>query len=111
MVWGRRLSFVLGESEMELVRVSERESLRFSGEGDSPPPATARAKPPRETLYTFFVLVHLAFWAQLGVLARFWIDEAVTSTCYGDVVLEVSERPIDRPPPPPAPPNPRPRSD
>ena len=111
MVWGRRLSFVLNESEMELVRVSERDSLRFSGrEGDSPPPpaTTARAKPPRETLYTFFVLVHLAFWAQLGVLARFWIDEAVTSTCYGDVVLEVSERPIDRPAPPP---NPRPRSD
>ena len=90
---------------MELVRVSERDSLNNLGlsEGDSPPPETIRAKPPRETLYTFFVLVHLAFWAQLGVLARFWIDEAVTSTCYGDVVLVVSERASASQKPPPLP--------
>ena len=69
---------LLLESSMELVGLGKDApaSVRVT---DSPSPSVWRP--------AFGRTVQLTLWAQLGVLTRFWIDEGITSACYGGGVL------------------------
>mmetsp|Transcript_17482 Transcript_17482/g.35680 ORF Transcript_17482/g.35680 Transcript_17482/m.35680 type:complete len:618 (-) Transcript_17482:128-1981(-) len=40
---------------------------------------------------TGFTMVHLALWAQVGVLGRFWISEGINASCWDLVVLDPGE--------------------
>mmetsp|Transcript_40076 Transcript_40076/g.85595 ORF Transcript_40076/g.85595 Transcript_40076/m.85595 type:complete len:527 (-) Transcript_40076:86-1666(-) len=86
MAWDKQ-----GDGRELLASAMEVEMGRSPREGGGVPASWPSSSPPALLLPggggALFTLVHLALWAQLGVLVRFWIDEGITSTCYGHDVL------------------------
>lgn len=86
------------EEETEMVDMSRGGNphgmeIEMEREGKARGDADMTTQQTRETKtnakgFPFFTLVHLALWAQIGVLARFWIDAGVNSSCWEYVVLD-----------------------